>query len=130
MLKKLTPNLMVENVNRTIEFYTGVLGVELLTTVPEEGQFDWAMMRRDTVEIMFQARSSLGGEIPMRVDVPIGGSLTFYTEVTGLKELYDQLKDQVEIVQDLHTTFYGTQEFAFRDSNGYLLAFSEAVESA
>jgi uncharacterized glyoxalase superfamily protein PhnB len=130
MLKKLTPNLMVENVNRTIEFYTGVLGVELLTTVPEEGQFDWAMMRRDTVEIMFQARSSLGGEIPMLVDVPIGGSLTFYTEVAGLKELYDQLKDQVEIVQDLHTTFYGTQEFAFRDSNGYLLAFSEAEESA
>jgi uncharacterized glyoxalase superfamily protein PhnB len=130
MLKKLTPNLMVENVNRTIEFYTGVLGFELLTTVPEEGQFDWAMMRRDTVEIMFQARSSLGGEIPMLVDVPIGGSLTFYTEVAGLKELYDQLKDQVEIVQDLHTTFYGTQEFAFRDSNGYLLAFSEAVESA
>jgi len=88
------------------------------------------MMRRDNVEMMFQARSSLGGDIPVLVDVPIGGSLTFYTEVAGLKELCEQLKDQVEIVQNLHTTFYGTQEFTFRDCNGYLLVFSEAVESA
>lgn len=60
--------------------------------------------------------------------MPIGGSLTFYAEVTGLKELYEQLKDKVEIVQDWHTTFYGTQEFAFKDCNGYIIAFSEAVE--
>ncbi|MBC8492174.1 MAG: VOC family protein [Chloroflexi bacterium] len=130
MLKKMTPNLMVEDVNRTIEFYRDVLGFELLVTVPEEGQFDWAMMRRDDVEIMFQARSSLGGEVPALANVPIGGSLTFYTEVTGLMELYERLKGQVEIVQDLHTTFYGTQEFAFGDCNGYILGFSEAVSQS
>jgi uncharacterized glyoxalase superfamily protein PhnB len=82
-------------------------------TVPEEGQFDWAMMKKDGVEIVFQARSSLGGELPALADVVTGGELTFYTEVTGLKELYEQLKGQVEIVQDLHTTFYGRQELAF-----------------
>ncbi len=32
----------------------------------------------------------------------------------------------VEIVADLHTTFYGTREFYFRDCNGYILSFSEA----
>ena len=130
MLKKMTPNLMVENVNRNIAFYTDVLGFELLTTVPEEGNFDWAMMKRDGVELMFQARSSLGDELPALADVPIGGSLTFYTEVTGLRELYEQLKDLVEIVQDWHTTFYGTQEFAFRDCNGYIIGLSEALEQS
>ncbi len=130
MWKKMTPNLMVENVNRTIGFYTDVLGFELLTTVPEEGHFDWAMMRKDGVELMFQARSSLGGELPALAEAPIGGSLTFYTEVTGLRELYEQLKGQVEIVQDWHTTFYGTQEFAFRDCNGYIIGFSEALEQS
>jgi uncharacterized glyoxalase superfamily protein PhnB len=130
MLKKLTPNLMVEDVNRTIAFYRDVLGFELLTTVPEEGQFDWAMMRRDNVEIMFQARSSLAAELPALTGVPIGGSLTFYVEVSGLKELYEQLKDKVEIVQDWHTTFYGTQEFAFKDCNSYIIAFSEAAQQS
>ena len=127
MLKKMTPNLMVEDVNRTIAFYTGVLGFESLTTVPEQGQFDWGMMKSEGVEIMFQARSSLGEDIPALADAAIGGSLTFYIEVAGLMALYERLKGQVEIVQDLHTTFYGTQEFTFQDCNGYILAFSEAI---
>lgn len=126
--RKLTPNLMVEDVNRTIEYYKNVLGFEVLTTVPEEGQFDWAMMKRDEVVLMFQARASLESEIPALVNAPVGGSLTFYTDVTGLKELYEQLKGRVEIVQDWHTTFYGTQEFTFKDCNGYFLALSEPVE--
>jgi len=102
----------------------------LLTSVPEEGQFDWAMMKRDDVELMFQARSSLGREVPILADEPIGGSLTFYTEVVGLNELYQQLKDRVEIVQEWHTTFYDTQEFAFRDCNGYIIGYSEAVDKS
>ena len=43
-------------------------------------------------------------------------------------ELVEQLRDKVEIVVDLHTTFYGTQEFYFRDLNGYILSFSEAKQ--
>jgi len=50
-LKKLTPNLMVEDVNRTTAFYRDVLGFELLATQPESGQFDWAMMKRNDVEV-------------------------------------------------------------------------------
>jgi uncharacterized glyoxalase superfamily protein PhnB len=130
MLKKLTPNLMVEDVNRTIAFYTEVLGFETVATVPEAGQLDWAWMQRDDVQVMFQARASLDEEIPALKDVPIGASQTFYIEVTGVQELYAQLTDKVEIVADLHTTFYGTSEFAFRDLNGYILSFSEAVQQA
>jgi uncharacterized glyoxalase superfamily protein PhnB len=126
MLKKLTPNLMVEDVDRTIAFYRDVLGFELLVTVPpEQGPFGWAMMRRDSVEIMFQSRSSLGEEIPALLDAPIGASVTFYTEVSGLDDLYQQVKGRAEIVQDLHETFYGSREFSFRDLNGYILFFSE-----
>jgi catechol 2,3-dioxygenase-like lactoylglutathione lyase family enzyme len=44
-LKKLTPNLMVEDVNRTVAFYQEVLGFELLTSVPEEGQLDLCGVR-------------------------------------------------------------------------------------
>lgn len=47
-LKKLTPNVMVENVKHTTEFYRDVLGFQLITTVSPEGDtFDWAMMQRD-----------------------------------------------------------------------------------
>jgi uncharacterized glyoxalase superfamily protein PhnB len=128
MLKKLTPNLMVEDVNRTIEFYRDVLGFEVTATVPEEGIFGWANTRHGEVEIMFQARLSLEEEVPALKGQPVGGSLTFYIDAgEQVKTLYEQLKDKVELAQDLHTTFYDATEFAIIDCNGYILAFAGPV---
>ena len=129
-LKKLTPNLMVEDVDRTVDFYQRVLGFETRATVPETGALNWAMLARDGVTLMFQSRASLSEEIPALAATPIGGSLTFYTEVAGVQALYEQLRGTVEVVQDLHETFYGTLEFSFRDINGYIVCFSEAKDEA
>jgi uncharacterized glyoxalase superfamily protein PhnB len=128
--KKLTPNVMVEDVERTLSFYKDTLSFTVLATVPEHAPFDWAMINRDDVTLMLQSRASLGGEVSALADMPIGGSLTFYTDVTNVPVWYERLKDQVEIVQELHTTFYNTREFAFRDCNGYILAFSEPINGA
>ena len=126
MLKKLTANLMVENVAETLAFYRERLGFEVVTTLPEHEPFDFAIVKRDGVELMFQSRPSLSENVPALSGSPIGASQTFYIEVTGIRDLYESLREQVEIVVDFHTTFYGTQEFYFRDLNGYILSFSEA----
>ena len=128
MLKKLTPNLMVEDVARTLAFYRETLGFEVLTTLPEQEPFAFAMVKRDGVELMFQSRLSLSENVPALSGAPIGASQTFYMEVTGIKDLYESLRDRVEIVVDFHNTFYGTQEFYFRDINGYILSFSESTQ--
>ncbi len=127
ILKRLTPNLMVKDVNRTIAFYKELLGFELNQTVPETGQFEWASMKCGEVEIMFQAESSLAQDIPALKEMDIGGSLTFYIQMAGIEELYGKVRDNVAIVQDMHTTFYGTRQFTIRDCNGYLLAFAESA---
>jgi uncharacterized glyoxalase superfamily protein PhnB len=124
MLKKLTPNLMVEDVARTLAFYREVLGFETVMTLPEAAPFDFAIVKRDAVELMFQSRQSLSENVPALAGAVVGASQTFYIEVDGLHDLYETLRDNVEIVVDLHTTFYGTQEFYFRDLNGYILSFS------
>ncbi len=128
MLKKLTPNLMVEDVARTLAFYRETLGFEVVTTLPEQEPFDFAIVQRDGVELMFQSRPSLSENVPALSGSPIGASQTFYIEVTGIRDLYESLREKVEIVVDFHTTFYGTQEFYFRDINGYILSFSEASQ--
>ena len=74
---------------------------------------------------MFQSRQSLSEEIPNLKEAKIGGSFTMYIDVEGIAKLYTDVKDKAEIVQDMHTTFYGSKEFAIRDINGYVLAFSE-----
>ena len=127
MLKTLTPNLLVDDMDRTIDFYTNVLRFEILATVPEAAPFNWAMLKRDGVSLMFQTRASLSEEIPGFATVPVGGSQTFYIDVDQVEPLYQSLKGRVTVVQDLHTAFYGAREFAFRDCNGYVLVFAETA---
>lgn len=125
-LKTLTPNLMVNDVEETIEFYTDVLGFTLLMTVPETGKLDWAMVKRNDVVIMFQSKKSLTSELPRLKGEKPGGGLTFYIKVDRITELHEELyHNEVEIISDLESTFYDTIEFSIVDLNGYVLTFSE-----
>lgn len=137
-LNKLTPNLMVEDVNRTVEFYQEVLGFEfvmgvieelqeILTSYQQDRSLDYAMMKCGNVEVMFQAKRSLAEALPLLRGREIGGTLTLYMELDSVSELYERIKDKVTIVKDLHTTFYGMQEFYIEDCNGYILTFAEAA---
>ena len=124
-VEKLTPNMMVENVAETVAFYRDLLGFNLVMTVPENTPFVWALMQRDEVEVMFQERASLTEEIPLFKGMPLGGALTFYIDMQGVEALYEKIRAQVQVVQDLRTTFYGKREFAIQDCNGFILTFAE-----
>ncbi|MHC4622421.1 MAG: VOC family protein [Planctomycetota bacterium] len=138
MYKKLTTNMMVEDVNTTVDFYSDVLGFEFIMGVPENSQdvvtakpgdrvLAFAIMKAGDVEMMFQARQSLVHEISELSDVQIGGSLTFYIEVEDVQALYKRLKDKVTILKDMQTKFYGKREFSIRDCNGYILTFAGSI---
>jgi lactoylglutathione lyase len=129
MLKKLTPNFMVEDVRKTIAFYQEVLGFSVLTTVEDGDEIGFAILQRDQIELMFQSRKSLSENVPALSGSAIGASQTLYIEVSNIEDLYKMLRDKVEIVVDMHSTFYGTREFYFKDINGYILSFSEASAS-
>ncbi|MFH1520053.1 MAG: VOC family protein [Candidatus Micrarchaeota archaeon] len=125
-LKELTPNLMVEDVNKTIEFYKS-LGFEVAMTVPDDGKLDWAIVKQESVSLMFQSRKSLTDEMPVLKDKEIGGSLTFYIDVDNVEELHKQFKAKATLVRDLHTKPYGMKEFAIQDCNGFVLVFAERI---
>ncbi len=135
MYRKLTTNMMVEDVSRTVDFYRDILGFEFVMGVPENSQeivttrqkgqaLGFAIMKCGNIEMMFQAKQSLAKEVPELSGMDIGGSLTFYIEVQDVRGLYAKLKDKVTIVKDMQTTFYGKQEFYIRDCNGYILTFA------
>lgn len=129
MLKSLTPNVVVHDVNETVEFYRDVLGFQLLASVPETGKFNWAMMSRDGVQMMFQSQPSIVEDLSLFADVPIGAAQTLFIDVSDVQALYDDLKGKVHIVHDMRDTFYGTREFYFEDCNGYVLGFSQTLEN-
>jgi uncharacterized glyoxalase superfamily protein PhnB len=48
--------------------------------------------------------------------------------VQGVKELYEAVKDKVEIKLALRRQPYGDREFEVKDLNGYILVFSELID--
>jgi len=128
-LKSLTPNLIVEDVNKTANYYQRTLGFEIILTVPDSGVFDFAMLKLDNVTIMFQSMKGYIEALPEYKDQKAGGTLFLYIEVEDLDKIYDKVKiENAEIVVDINTTFYGTREFTMRDCDGYLLIFAEEVK--
>lgn len=127
---------MVEDVNKTIEYYKEILrfdfgmGVnesqEVITGDVGNSILTWAMLKRDDVEIMLQRRDSLIEELPEFEKMSIGGTFTLYINMQGTKTFYEEIKNKVEVLKDLHKTFYGADEFVIRDLNGYIIYFAEA----
>jgi lactoylglutathione lyase len=123
----LTPNLLVEDVNASVEFYRDVLGFNLMMSVPETGRLDWAQVGNGGANIMLQSLSSAAAEQPVFADMKIGGSLGLFIVVKGVNELYERVKGKAQLVADIHDTFYGMREFAIQDNSGYILVFAEEL---
>lgn len=124
ILQQLTPNLMVDDVNETVSFYEKILGFKLVMSVPETGVFNWAMVQHGGVILMFQSKESLIEEYPALKTQAMGGALTLYIKVVDVAGLHNKIKDKVNIVLNLHKTFYGVEEFAIQDINGFILTFA------
>lgn len=126
-LQKLVSNLMVEDVNKTVQFYEDVLDYILGMNFPEDGQWDWALMKRDGVELMFQSKKTMAKELFPLKDKPVGGTISLYVTVDDVKAYHKLVKDKVKIIRDLHPTEYGTEEFSFEDCNGYILIYAQRL---
>lgn len=132
-LQSLTPNIMVADVNATVDYYKTKLGFETVMVVDEKKgdgtsgvSFVWAMLKKDAVEIMLQREDSLIEELPEFKGLKIGGTFTLYIRMQDVKSFYDKIKNKVEIIKDIHKTFYGADEFVIKDLNGYIIYFAEA----
>ncbi|GHN03243.1 bleomycin resistance family protein [Cytophagales bacterium WSM2-2] len=119
----LSPNIFVKDMNATLEFYKN-LGFEVLMSMPETGNYDWAMLGNGNVTFMFQTYSSLGDALP-EISRKDGGSLLFYIKMKGLRALFEKIKGKAKVAAEINKTFYGATEFSIIDNNGYVLTFAE-----
>jgi uncharacterized glyoxalase superfamily protein PhnB len=101
-----------------------MLGFNITVSVPEKGDIDWVMMTNGSVTMMFQTFSNLGLELP-DVKRSNGGSLILYIKMKDVRSFFESIKAKVEVVQEMHKTFYGAMEFAIKDCNEYILTFAE-----
>ena len=122
---KLTPNLIVADVGRSIAFYRDVLGFAVGLLVPEEAPFVFASVQSGDVEIFFNAPEPAIAEYPPFANRPIGGTLTLFIAVTDVRAAHEALQGRVEVVMPLERKWYGVTEFAFLDPDGYIITFAQ-----
>jgi uncharacterized glyoxalase superfamily protein PhnB len=129
-LTKLTPNLIVADVSRSIAFYRDVLGFTLQATVPDAAPYVFAIVQSGPVEIFLNAPEPAMAEYPAFKDRPIGGTLTLFIQVDDVRAAHEALKNRVAIVMPLEKKWYGVTEFAFTDPDGYVITFAQPETGA
>jgi lactoylglutathione lyase len=126
---KLTPNLLVANVERSLAFYIDTLGFSQGMTVPEASPLVFGSVTSGPIEIFFNDAATAIKEYPGFAGHPIGATGTLFVEMQGVDALHDRLKAAVKIVMPLVTQFYGLREFAIEDPDGYVITFAERVNA-
>jgi uncharacterized glyoxalase superfamily protein PhnB len=117
----LMPVLRVTDTARAIEFYTGVLGFQVLRkTTDDDG--DVCLLRSGPIELMLATGLHLGGTPTF--------TGTFYFQTEDVATFYERIKNRVEIVWPLEVMDYGTREFGIHDPDGYTLAFAEEAQAS
>lgn len=120
--EQLTPNLVVSNLARSLEFYRDVLGFQLLRTVPEQPPFIFAMLQRDSVMLFLNDQEAVRKDNERLATV---GGAGFYIVMTGIDEYYESLKGRVNLAMPLTKQFYGMREFIVLDPDGYAVSFAQ-----
>ena len=124
---KITPNLLVASVERSLAFYVDTLGFTRGMTVPDASPFVFASVVDGPVEIFLNDAAGAVQEYPGFAGKPLGCTGTLFVEVQGVDALHNRLHGRVKVVMPIETKFYGMREFAIEDPDGYVITFAERV---
>ncbi len=124
-LNSAAPCFAVADVGKTIRWYEQQLGF-VGHRFPENEPHAFGIIVRDQIEIMLQRVA--GYQKPDLYTKREGGVWDAYIRVQGVKDFYESIKDNVEILLPLTKQFYGDWEFEVKDLNGYVLVFSELID--
>ena len=127
---KLTPNLVVRDVQAALHFYQSVLGFQPGMTVPDAPPYVFGSVTNGgSVEIFFNDQKAVAEDYPPLAKDPLGGTLTLFLECEGIEDVLKAVeKAGAKIVTPLKTQFYGMREFAFQDPQGWIVTMAERTK--
>ncbi len=123
----ITPNLLVRDVAKSLEFYRDVLGFTMGETVPDTAPFVFVWMKRDDVSVFLNDIKAAEHDYPQAAAMPPGGTATLFFIVSDVDGYHAQVAPKATVILPLKTQFYGMREFAVTDPDGHIITFAERV---
>ncbi len=125
---KLIPELKVKNFEKSLDFYTRILGFDILYQRPEE---KFAMLDRENARLMIELLESQDRWKVGDRSYPLGQGINFQIEVGNVDTLYNSLiNNNYPIFFKMEEKWYrkdikevGNKQFLVQDPDGYLLRF-------
>lgn len=118
---KFIASLGVSDIGRSLGFYRGFLGFEVVDSYDADGRMAWCWLRAQGAELMLQ---QLSADQQIRLNPAIGQSWVVYVRVDDLDALHAKLARGGFPVSEIARTSYGTREFFVPDPDGYELWIS------
>ncbi|MFG0282991.1 MAG: VOC family protein [Phycisphaerales bacterium JB039] len=129
-MKKLTPVIMVEQVEPCLPFWEQRLGFTRTIEVPHEHALGFVALQRGGVEVMLQSRASVQADVPDLAAAPVGpGNVGLFIEVDDLEPIL-KAAEGAEIVVPERRTFYGMREIGLRAPGGPVVMFAQRIDES
>jgi uncharacterized glyoxalase superfamily protein PhnB len=124
MVKKITPVLLVDEVEPCVRFWKERLGFEVAIEVPEGDKIGFVSLQNGGVELMYQSYASVEKDSSFSARRYAKGPSFLYIEVDSLDDVIAATKG-AKVVMPERKTFYGAREIGVEDPAGHSLTFSQ-----
>jgi uncharacterized glyoxalase superfamily protein PhnB len=126
-VKRITPVLLVNEIEPVIPFWVEGLGFTKTIEVPDGNQLGFVTFQKGTAEVMYQTFASVEKDAPPEMSAQARKGPTYlYMEVDNLEAVLAAMKS-VKMVMPVRTAFYGMKEFGVQDPGGHFITFAQPV---
>jgi uncharacterized glyoxalase superfamily protein PhnB len=123
-VKKITPVLLVDDVESCVRFWKERMGFEVAIEVPEGDKIGFVSLQKAGVELMYQSHASVEKDSSFSAQGYAKGPSFLYIEVDSLDDVIAATKG-ASVVMPERTAFYGAREIGVKDPAGHVLTFAQ-----
>jgi uncharacterized glyoxalase superfamily protein PhnB len=124
---RITPVLLVNEVEPEIPFWVDRLGFTKTMAVPDGNKLAFVAFQKGSTEVMYQTYASVEKDAPPSMAAQSRKGPTYlYVEVDNLDAVLAEMKDLKHVMPE-RTAPYGMREFAVQDPGGHFITFAQAV---
>jgi glyoxalase/bleomycin resistance protein/dioxygenase superfamily protein len=120
---KLTPVLIVEEIESSLPFWVDRMGFLKVADVPEGNRLGFAMLVRDGAELMLQTVTSVQRDEPKFAPRDLSPNVGLFFEVDHFSDAVRRLEGY-PIAMAERTTFYGMREIGVQAPSGHAVIFA------
>jgi uncharacterized glyoxalase superfamily protein PhnB len=128
-VKRITPVLLVKEIETLLPFWIDRLGFTKSIEVPDGNKLGFITLQKGGAEVMYQTYASAEKDAPAAMAAGARkGPSYLYMEVDDLDAVLASMKDVAKVMPE-RTAFYGMREFAVQDPAGHFIIFAQQAAS-